>query len=126
MRTNWDNHCPSGVSYFEHCQSLGVVMRRVYSKVGESDGFFVVGHDVAALVERQSAYMQRPDTDTGKVEWPFFMGRLGGIPVWIAPNLGVGWEIQLTDDFYNPPYAIIEVDNLIPKKTALDRMAEIK
>lgn len=125
MRANWDNHCPSGVSYLDHCRSLGMVMHGIYSRVGEPDSFFVVGPEVAALVELQSTYMQRLP-DIGKVEWPFFMGRLGGIPVWVAPNLGAGWEIQLTDDFYSPPYAIIEIDNLVPKKTVLDRMAEIK
>lgn len=120
-RRFWDNYCPSGVSYIEHLYSLEHVVIEMHHEVG-SKGIILVAPIVARLLERSCMFMRSIEEDNGELVWPFFLGRLSGIPVWAHPD-AAGWEIQIVDGFGDPPYAIIEIQNYVEKKNPLDRMA---
>lgn len=122
LRACWNNNCPSGVSYAEHIMSLPMVMIGLYNRSG-STGHYLVAPAIAALLERTPFFTRSCEDDDGSVSWPFFIGRAGGIPIWVDPYITAEWEIHIVEDNDGPPIAILEVDNYVEKVNVLDRIA---
>ena len=121
-RASWDNTCPSGVSYVEHVMSLPIVMLGLYSKSGSS-GSYLVAPEAAALLERCPAFTGSIEDDDGRSTWPYFLGRIGGVPIWVDAQITAAWEIHIVEELDGPPVAILELKNFVEKVNVLDRIA---
>jgi hypothetical protein len=120
----WDNECPSGVCYAEHLESLVFVMIDVYGTLNLRR-LYVVAPPVAMLLERTNRFTRSIKRDRGLAEWPFFLGRVGGIPVWVDPGTA-GWEVEIVEEIGGWPLGIVEIKNLVDEVGVLDRLAEIE
>ena len=118
----WDFKPPPGVTLYEHCKTLPLMMMETH-RLGERAGIFIVSCEVAAILESLS--MPRIYEACFVKRGPIVkLGDLHNIPVWLNADI-IEAEVMVTDqpdDIY--PIAKLVIENLV-EDTVLDYLARI-